>query len=374
MSDFDEPDQLQGSTHPRETLELLGQNAPLRELSDALSSNRFPHAWIFSGPEGVGKATAAYRLARFILKNPPGSDMGAIAGHETLDVSPDDTVFHQVAAQSHPGLKVITRPYDPKTKRVKTEITVNEIRSLHKLFNTTTTDGGWRIAIIDCADEMNRNAANALLKTLEEPPQNACIILISHQAGRLLPTIKSRCRILQFKALPQNDVTQIIEQQLSADSGLSPEDKITVARLANGSARRALQLAQGAGLRVHSDMISLLETLPNLNSLKAHELADSLARRDAQEEFRFFRQLLSEWLNSFVRMCTTGRADHLPQRERELFERLGTGVDLEPWLEVWEKTLQSFIQADALNLDKRQLVLTLFFQLETAAKQALRLT
>jgi len=185
-----------------------------------------------------------------------------------------------------------------------------------------------------------------------------------------LPTIRSRCRMLAFNSLEDKDVMHIMAQQLGIDTEMGEEERETIARLANGSARNALQLARGAGLKAHENLISLLETLPQLNGIKAHEIAEQLSRRDAQDEFYFFRRLLCDWLNMFVRFCTTGEAGGLPKRELDLCQRLSTRVDLEPWLEVWEKTQNAFTQADILNLDKRQLLLTVFFQLETAAKQA----
>ncbi len=287
-----------------------------------------------------------------------------------LELPVNDIVFQQVAARSHPGLKVVKRPYDQKKKRLKTEITVDEIRAMHSIFNTTTVDGGWRVAVIDTADEMNRNAANALLKLLEEPPANSAIILISHHPGKLLPTIRSRCRMLQFKPLNEVDVARILDEHSGTGIDLTPDERATITRLAHGSAGKALQLASGAGLKAHENLMSLLESLPHLDGAKAHKLAEQLNRRDAREEYNFFRQLLCEWLNSFVRFCTTGEGAHLPKRDFEVCQRLGSSVNLEPWLEVWEKTQTSFTQADILNLDKRQLLLTVFFQLETAAKQA----
>jgi DNA polymerase III subunit delta' len=370
LSEIEEPDRLLDFPHPGKTPHFYGHEEQTQALHRAITSGRFPHAWIFSGPEGIGKATLAYRLARFILKYPPGNKCDDIADQTGLDIPVNDVVFQQVAAQSHPGLKIIKRPYDHRTKRLKGEIPVDEIRSLHKLFNATTTDGGWRIALIDCADEMNRNAANALLKMLEEPPKNSAIILISHQSGALLPTIRSRCRMLQFNALPENHILQIMDEHLASGFDLDATERTTIARLANGSAGNALQLACGSGLKAHENLISLLESLPRLNGVKAHEIAERLSRRDAQDEFRFFRRLLCQWLNMFVRFCTTNEEFNLPKREYDLCQRLGSHVDLEPWLEVWEKTQSSFRQAEVLNLDKRQLLLTIFFQLESAAKQA----
>jgi len=370
LSEIEEPDRLLDFPHPRKTPHFYGHDEQKQALHRAIMSGRFPHAWIFSGPAGIGKATLAYRLARFILKYPPDKELSDFPKQATLDIPGNDVVFQQVAAQSHPGLKIIKRPYDHRTKRLKSDIPVDEIRSLHKLFNATTTDGGWRIALIDCADEMNRNAANALLKMLEEPPKNSVIILISHQSGALLPTIRSRCRMLHFKALSQQHILQIMDEHLASGFDLDAGERTTIARLANGSAGNALQLASGSGLKAHENLISLLESLPQLNGVKAHEIAERLSRRDAQDEFLFFRRLLCEWLNMFVRFCTTGEDVNLPKREYDLCQRLGAQVDLEPWLEVWEKTQTSFRQAEVLNLDKRQLLLTIFFHLESAANQA----
>jgi len=369
-SETEEPDRLLDFPHPREVSHFLGHRDQIQSLRSALDSNRFPHAWIFSGPDGIGKATLAYRLARTLLKNPPGTKNENTPGQPALEIPENDIVFQQVAAQSHPGLKVIKRPYDQKKKRLKTEITVDEIRAMRSIFNRTTVDGGWRVAMIDTADEMNRNAANALLKLLEEPPANSAIILISHQSGKLLPTIRSRCRMLQFNPLEEKHVAQILEEHSGSNFNLTTDERTTITRLAHGSAGKALQLASGSGLKAHENLMSLLESLPHLDGAKAHQIAEQLNRRDAREEYNFFRQLLCEWLNSFVRFCTTGEGAHLPKREYDLCQRLGLSVDLEPWLEVWEKTQTSFTQADILNLDKRQLLLTVFFQLETAAKQA----
>ncbi len=369
-SEIEEPDRLLDFPHPREVSRFLGHDEQVRSLQSALVSKRFPHAWIFSGPAGIGKSTLAYRLARTLLKNPPGTKAENAMAQPALELPVNDIVFQQVAARSHPGLKVVKRPYDQKKKRLKTEITVDEIRAMHSIFNTTTMDGGWRVAVIDTADEMNRNAANALLKLLEEPPANSAIILISHHPGKLLPTIRSRCRMLQFKPLNEVDVARILDEHSGTGINLTPDERATITRLAHGSAGKALQLASGAGLKAHENLMSLLESLPHLDGAKAHKLAEQLNRRDAREEYNFFRQLLCEWLNSFVRFCTTGEGAHLPKRDFEVCQRLGSSVNLEPWLEVWEKTQTSFTQADILNLDKRQLLLTVFFQLETAAKQA----
>ena len=180
-------DRIEGFAHPRESELLLGQEAALGRAARALRAGRPPSAWLVTGPPGSGKATLAYRIARYLLAH------GATdAGPEDLAVPPDHPAARQVTAQSHPGLMVLKRAINPKTGKLMTVLSVDEIRRLANFFGMTSGAGGWRVAIIDTADDMNDNAANALLKMLEEPPGNAMLLLLSNTPGRLLPTIRSR--------------------------------------------------------------------------------------------------------------------------------------------------------------------------------------
>src|SRR6201994_2961786 len=202
-------DRIEGFDHPRETFDLVGQDDGLRRAARALRSGRPPSAWLITGAPGVGKATLAYRIARYLLA------YGATyAGPEDLGVPQDNVAARQVAARSHPGLLVLKRAINPKTGKLMTVLSVDEIRRLADFFGMTSGAGGWRVAIVDTADDMNDNAANALLKMLEEPPANAMLLLLSNTPGRLLPTIRSRCQRLDLRPLDDATMDQALKPHL----------------------------------------------------------------------------------------------------------------------------------------------------------------
>ena len=192
MTDIEEPDRLPGAPHPRETAVLYGQAAAEAAFLEAAATGRLHHAWAITGPRGVGKATLAWRIARHLIAGEAGP---------TLDMAPDHPVFRQVAALAAPQLFLCRRPWDDKAERLRTAITVDEVRALKAFFQLSAADGGWRVAIVDAADELNGAAANALLKILEEPPANAVLLLVCHRPAALLPTLRSRCRELRCRPL-----------------------------------------------------------------------------------------------------------------------------------------------------------------------------
>src|SRR5437868_8484478 len=191
-----ETDRLEGFAHPRETARLVGQDEALARAARAIRGGRPPQAWLITGPPGIGKATLAYRIARYLLA------FGATAeGPEDLSVPANNTAAIQVAAASHPGLLVLKRGAHPDTGKLMTVLSVAEIRKLGGFFGMTSGAGGWRVAVVDTADDMNDAAANALLKLLEEPPSRAMLLLVANVPGRLLPTIRSRCQRLNLRPL-----------------------------------------------------------------------------------------------------------------------------------------------------------------------------
>lgn len=364
MSELPESDRLGEFPHPRETARLFGQEEAERVLFDAFMGGRMHHAWLLTGPRGIGKATLAYRLARFILRY-GAPESAAAAGARDLSLDETDQIFRQIAAQSHPNLLVIRRPYDEKNKRFKTVTTVEEVRRTSAFFGMSAGAGGWRVAIVDAADDMNVNAENALLKILEEPPANGLFILVSHQPGRLLPTIRSRCRTLNLKPLASADLARVLAANGAkvADEG----EREAIARLAEGSAGRALSIAAGGGLGLYSELAAILKALPRLDIPAVHKLADKAARRGADETYETLIELLGVWLQRLVHIgagCPPG-GDIVPGEAAAMARLAGRGLDR--WVEVWEKINQSAARAEALNTDRKLVILNAFSMLEEVA-------
>lgn len=252
---------------PRANPDLLGQDAAIAVLCRALASGRLPHGWLLSGPAGIGKATLAYRFARALLAGP-----GAVDAELTL--APDHPVFRQVAQGAHPDLRVIEAERDPKTGRVRAEITVDTVRAATAALRATAASGGARVAVIDGAETLNRNAANALLKTLEEPPPGAVLILISHRPGRVAATLRSRCAKLRLAPLAPDLVEAALARLAPALDG---EERRALTLLARGSIGRALTLAEGGWLGLYRGLAGALASDPP-DRLALHELSATLAR------------------------------------------------------------------------------------------------
>ncbi len=356
-----EADRLLDLPHPREVFDLHGHEVGEAAILRALGSGQVPHAWLIGGPQGIGKATLAYRFARAVLKT-------GDAPRESLATAPDDPVARQVAALSHPNLIVLRRTYDEKAKRLRTALTVDEVRRLHGMFAHHASDGGWRVAIVDSADDMNRNAANALLKILEEPPARALIILLAHRPARLLPTIRSRCRRLTLNPLDETAMTAV----LKARCGALPEDKRAMAiRLGDGSAGRALSFAMGEGLSLYEDLSGLMARLPEPDAAALHAFAAKAGGRIGDGQFETTADLLDIVMGRIIRCAATGRTppDILPGDGEAALRLAGRG-GLERWIEAWDKIAASLAEGAALNLDRKHLLLTAFFTLQSVARSA----
>src|SRR5215469_7389053 len=212
---------------PRETYTLVGHDAALARASRAIRSGRLPQAWLISGPPGVGKATLAYRIARYLLR------YGATdKGPEDLAVPANDGVSLQVKAGAHPGLIVLRRGLNPDTGKPMKVLGVDEVRRLGGFFGLTSGAGGWRVAIIDTADDMSDEAANATLKILEEPPARSLLMLLANSPARLLPTIRSRCQRLDLKPIGDDALLDELSQRLP---DLTAGERLALSKLAGGS-------------------------------------------------------------------------------------------------------------------------------------------
>ena len=358
-----EADRLEGFPHPRETQALYGHQQAEHTLAAELASGKMHHAWLVSGAEGVGKATLAYRFARAALARPEDRDVFG----ESLAVPSDTPASRQVTALSHPGLLVIRRGYDHKTKKVASTISVDDVRRLRGFLSLSAEQDGWRVIIVDSADDMNLNAANALLKALEEPPARTVFLVLSSAPGRLLPTIRSRCRVLALAPLTAGDVRRAALAALtSADKRAPIEMELTTLEaLSGGSVRRFLALLEGGGLALQAKIDTAFLSLPKLGSRALHVLADDLQPAAKEQKFTLFLELFQNMLARLIRAEATGegRASDVALAKRVIgAQRLATFAHL------WETLAREQADTDALNLDRKALILAMFARLQAASQ------
>lgn len=351
-ADIPEPDRVPGAPHPRHATRVIGQDAAAAAFLQAAQGDRLHHAWLLTGPRGVGKATLAWAIARWLL---------AESGRADLAVDPDMPEARRIAALSEPRLALIRRPWDDKTGRLRAEITVDEIRKLLSFFHLSAAEGGRRVAIIDAADDMNIPAANALLKVLEEPPSDALILLIAHQPARLLPTIRSRCRTLRLSPLPPRQMSAIL-----SDMGLN-EDAEALSALSDGSVGEALRLAGQGGLDRYQDLVDLFATLPRLDRLAASKFADGAVGRAGADgdPFDLTITVLDRFVTRLARAGLMGAP--LPQAARgegALMARLSPDDHAARiWAEAQARLSARARTGRAVNLDPAALVMDMVLEL-----------
>ena len=371
MTDTDQlpADQAPGAPHPRETPRLIGQDKAEADFLAAYTSDRLHHGWLLTGPRGIGKATLAWRIARFLLASPPPDDggmFGAPPPPQSLDIDAQHPVARRMLSGGEPGLACITRSPNDKG-RMRDQIVVEDVRKLNRFFGLSATDGGRRVVVIDAADEMNTSAANALLKMLEEPPARTTLLLVSHQPSRLLPTIRSRCRSLRLSRLDPADMQSALEQT-GADLSGNPEH---LAELADGSVGTALRLLALGGLGLYANLITLLDGLPRLDRQRALALAESAAQRNASDRFELMLNLIDTALVRLARTGATGQppATEAAPNEAAVLARLSGSPQMgRAWAEVAATITARSRHGQAVNLDPAALVLDTVFKIqETAA-------
>ena len=335
----EEGDRFPGAPHPRERTELFGHAETEAAVAAAFAQDRLPHAWLIGGLEGIGKATLAYRIARFVLSNP---DRGA----QSLHVPADHPASRQIAASAHPDLLVLHRIAE-EGKKLPSEIPVTQARKSVGFFGSTAAYGGYRVCIVDSIDEMNRYGANALLKVLEEPPPRSLLLIVAHTPGRVLATIRSRCQRLMLRPLSTADVTRTL-QSLAPEMEDLPEAQIPqAAEASGGSVRHALALLMGEGLEVRNLTREALARLPATDGLALHALGDRMA---GDEGLAVFAETVEDWLADAAR----GPA------ERERLAR---------YAETWEKVRRAAAETEVFRLDRRPLVFQVFAMLAEATRR-----
>ncbi|MGP3697776.1 DNA polymerase III subunit delta' [Rhodobacter sp. NSM] len=366
QDDIPEPDRVEGAPHPRETRALFGHERAEAEFLDAFRSGRLHHGWLITGPLGVGKATLAWRIARFLLATPSGGGLLAAPEPASLEVDPDHPVARRMAALAEGRLFLLRRAWDEKAKRLKTQITVEEVRRMKSFFALSAADGGRRVAIVDPADEMNASAANALLKLLEEPPEGVTILLVCHQPSRLLPTIRSRCRELRLAPLSPDDVGRALTA-----AGIDVGDPGALAELAGGSAGEAIRVANLDGVRLYAALVALLSTLPRLDRAKLVALADAASGRGAEAQFDLMLMLIDLFL---ARLARAGTLRLLPPEavpgEAELIARLAPDfAAARLWADLAQSLGNRARRGRAVNLDPAALLMDMVLRIDETAGQ-----
>jgi DNA polymerase-3 subunit delta' len=341
----DEPDRLEGFPHPREASALFGHQGAQAAMLDGLKGGRLHHAWLIGGPEGIGKATFAYRMAKHLL----GVHCGAAGADGMPFVDEAAPASRLVAQLAHPDLVVLRRQLQPRTGTISTQITVDHARRALDMFASTAGQGGWRVCIVDSADDLNSSSGNALLKVIEEPPPRAIFLIVAHQPGRVLPTIRSRCRKLMLRPLAEGEVLDALRLiEPSADAAAMKQ----AASLSDGAVRRAL-------LRLDPDTAALilatraeLDKLPRFALDGVMKIANQIAGKRGEAESAIFMETLEDWVSQHMHGNIAAGAHRLA-----------------PLAEVWEKTSRSVRETEAFNLDRRALVLSIFHDLADAVSR-----
>lgn len=355
---------------PRANWLCLGHEAVEAELSRLAHDQRLPHAWLISGPSGIGKATLSFRLARFLLAAEgagapasSGSLFGDVAlrpAEGSLAVDPDHPVYRRVASGGHADLLTIERGMDEKRGRMRREVVVDDVRRIIPFLTSTPAESRWRVVVIDGADEMNASAANALLKILEEPPAFSLLLLVSDSPSALPATVRSRCRRLPLRPLSDATLVQLLglyRPDLTADDGAS------LAHLAAGSIGRALALAEADGAKLWSETRALLTALPAIDARVLFTFAERIGKAGNEALFWEVAEIVRGFLGQLLRAAATGGAGAADLQ----VQQLAAAAPLDRWLQVWDKTEELFARTDAAYLDRKQVLLAVFFALKRGA-------
>ena len=331
--------------HPRITTALFGHASAEAALLSAYRSGRVPHAFLLSGPLGIGKATLAYRMARFVLAHPDPA-MRDVQQAASLFVDPKNPVARRIAAQAQPDLLVIERTLNDKGVLHK-QIAVEDIRKTVGFFGSTAGEGGWRVAIVDAVDELNRSGANALLKILEEPPRRALLLLVSHSAARVPATLRSRCRIVTLRPLAEAEVAAAAAaaMQSTADDA----EIAAAAAAADGSVARALALLDAGALDLRRQALDLLDRLPATDAKALHTLGEALAGTDPAPLAAFI-DTINGWLSQRL------------TREQNALGRMARLA------EASESINRAARDAETYNLERKPLVFGVFGLLAEATR------
>jgi DNA polymerase-3 subunit delta' len=358
-----------GAPPPRANPLLLGHEEAEQRVQRWIGARALPHALLISGSWGIGKSTLAFRIARWLLRRTPGAagmiNLPAAGEDGSAFATPDET-FRWIASGTHPDLLTIERKFDDKKGRTRTDIVVDDVRRIGAFLSSSPAFGGWRVVVIDSADDMNHHAANALLKVLEEPNADCLLILLAHRPALVPATVRSRCRRLLLQPL-NDDVLRILMARFLPD--LPAEDGEVLRKLAEGSIGRILQLAKHDGLVVDRSFRDFFQALANQDRKTLVAAAANVALGLDEEQFRVASHILFWWLRRIARACLSS-APAVPNEKVAAIEGLAAAAALDHWMKVWDKSHRLAAQADAGNLDRKQVLTTILLEVQRGLQLA----
>jgi DNA polymerase-3 subunit delta' len=368
-------DQIEGYPHPKVTETLFGHEVAEQEFLNCYKSGKLHHGWLITGAKGIGKATFAWRMAKFLLSQPiDGNQVNGLFENSSenqtdgVDKNFDKAITTRILAESEPRLVVIRKSFDEKRKTFRSSIRVDEVRKLKTFFTLSVSDGGGRVAIIDSADDLNINAANALLKTLEEPPKNTVFLLISHSPQSLLPTIKSRCRELRLNNLMESDLVSALGQ---INLSIPENDSAIYSLLGSGSVGNSIRLLEHDGANLYRTLLSFLNQLPNLNGLELEKFIGTLSGNKNRSRLELFIELLNMVIARISKAGIVGynSSDNILNNEKEIFGKLCPNpIIAKKWAELALIQSENLKHGLAVNLDPGSLILDTFFRIEEYAR------
>ncbi len=355
-----------GLQPPRASTMMCGHDDVEQKLLSDYRSGRLPHAMVFSGPEGIGKATMAFRFARFLLAGAEETNEISMFGEAdapstNLHIPEGHPVTRRITAHGHADLLTIERQFDEKKGRMKGDLNVDEVRKIEPFIRKTAAEGGWRIVLVDNAEHLNRSAQNAILKILEEPPKKTLLILVTCQPGAFLPTIRSRCRFYNFQPLPEETVIDLMQKH---DTQIPMDELKILARLSSGSIGYAMRLYQEGGVELYRELIGHIQTFPKIDMVKTHALAEKLGRAGNEQAYQTSMELLIQWLEWVIRVdCKDEAFTPIMEGEMELVEKLRSHFGGRGLLRIWDQITEVYHQTLRANLDRRQVILSSMLRL-----------
>lgn len=334
---------------PRSNTELYGHSEIEERFLKEFNSGRLPHAIALTGARGIGKATLAYRIAKFLLSR---TEVTGDAQAENLYVPPTNPAYKRILSSGHADLLVIEREYDEKKDRYKSEISVDAVRQIHPFLSKTAAEGGWRVVIIDGAEALNRSSQNAILKVLEEAPKNTMIILTTCQPGRFLPTIKSRCRMINMSPLSGDIMNTLIDTHLH---DIGNDEKQALIQMSNGSIGSAIEFHNHDGINLYNEIMGIISKLPELDLVEAHKLAEKLAKPNAESMYNMTFNILLKFCETIVRNSARGISEA---------SDLQNAYPRDHFLNAWDNISKIRNQIDWYNLDKKQGIMRSFMAIQ----------